>query len=104
MAILVLCQDGPQAQALRVSAKQAHFDYIESILNDLLIAGPTNSEINENASGPYDSSCFIYHTNELKKAQELFFNDPYYKAGVYSSQKFLTFLPAAGEWIDGVIW
>jgi len=100
MAIIVICQDGDKAQTLRKQHLQAHFSYIESILDKLAVAGP----INQQQTGHYDGSCFVYDTDDIQEAKQLFANDPYAKVGVYLSHSFATFMPAAGKWIGGKIW
>jgi len=100
MAIIVICQDSEHAQTLRQQHLQEHFDYIESIIDKLAIAGP----INQQQADHYDGSCFIYNTDDMQEAKRLFENDPYAKNGVYYANSFATFLPAAGSWIGGKIW
>jgi len=100
MAIIVICQDNEHAQSLRAQHLQAHFSYIESILEKLAIAGP----INQQQSDQYNGSCFIYDTDDMQEAKQLFENDPYTIGGVYRSHSFASFLPAAGNWIGGKVW
>ncbi len=100
MAIIVICHDGDNAQGLRKQHLQSHFRYIEGILDKLAVAGP----INQLQAAHYDGSCFIYDTDDVEEAKQLFDNDPYVKAGVYRSYSFSTFMPAAGKWIGGKVW
>jgi len=100
MAILVICQDSEQAQRLRKQYLQAHLDYIESILEQVDVAGP----IKQHQVDHYDGSCFIYATDDMQYAKQLFENDPYAQHGVYRSHSFARFLPAAGNWVGGKTW
>ena len=100
MAYLVICKDSPNGSSLRKEWAKAHLDYIEGVLTDIYVAGPTSTrEDNE-----FNSSCFIYKTDDLKEAEALFYSDPYYINGVYDSYEFSKFMPAAGDWIGGKIW
>lgn len=100
MPYLVFCKDSENAPALRKAWAKAHLSYIEGILDQVSVAGPISSR----DDNEYNGSCFIYQTDDREQAEHLFFNDPYYINGVYSSHEFNRFLPAAGEWIGGKIW
>jgi len=100
MPYLVFCKDSSNAPMLRKTWLQAHFDYISGALDNICVAGPTSSK----KDGEYNGSCFIYNTDDLAEAETLFFNDPYYINGVYSSYELNRFVPAAGKWIGGKIW
>ena len=104
MAILVICEDSPEAPVLRQQYLREHFEYIESILHQLCVAGPLAHNATKDEPGGYDGSCFIYDTNDPAIAEQLLFNDPYFKHGVYSSHRISRFKPAAGEWIGGTVW
>lgn len=101
MAVVALCRDDPAVDtaALRATALQQHFAYIESVLDRLLVAGPIRD-----ASGKQIASLLIYDVDEIDAARQLLENDPYYRAGIYSDIEFSPFLPAAGRWIGGKIW
>lgn len=108
MATLILCQDGPDAPALRKEYLRAHLDYMATIAELISVAGPTiGSEQNFDLKQAPDRStgnCFIYATDELKQARVLFENDPYVLAGVYQSYTVSKLTPAAGQWIGGISW
>lgn len=100
MPYLFICQDSEDSQTLRKAHTQAHLDYISERVEKILVAGPMASEI----SDQYDGSCFIYKTDDIAEAKELFHSDPYYAGGVYKEYSIHRFLPAAGTWIGGTIW
>ena len=100
MAILCLCHDVPDSDALREAHRDAHFAYIETIMDRLHIAGPVEPSPGEGWRG----SAFIYATDDPAQALELLHNDPYWRAGIYDRVDTLPFLPAAGHWIGGGIW
>lgn len=100
MAYIVFCRDAPQATQLREQHLQAHLAYIAGIVDQVQVAGPMGQPRGES----YDGSCFVYATDDIDVAQELFFNDPYYQAGIYQRFSFHRFYPAAGAWVGGVTW
>jgi len=98
----VVCTDRSDidTDALRRLHRDAHFGYIESILERLLVAGP----MIDPASGQYRSSLFIYRADNEDEARRLLENDPYFRAGIYERITYQSFVPAAGAWIGGTIW
>ena len=100
MPYICFCKDHPGSKKLRRDHTPAHLDYIEAILDRILIAGP----LIEAESGSYDASCFIYQADTLEEALQLLHNDPYFKAGIYAEVHCQQFQPAAGSWIGGKIW
>lgn len=104
MTTVVICQDSPDAQTLRKTHLQAHLSYIETIIEHVKVAGPlcqSDSAIDEKTP---DGSLFIYATDNIAEARQLFANDPYALAGVYESFTFNRFTAAAGEWVGGTTW
>ncbi len=99
MPYMAFCEDSSAAEELRQTHLQEHLDYIESITENIFVAGPTTKRAHS-----YDGSCFIYRTDDLETAQSLLRNDPYYAKGVYKTCTFMNFLPAAGTWIGGCVW
>ena len=102
MPYIALCDDDPTVDAakLRRQEKTAHFAYIESILDRLLVAGPLMAI----PTGEHQASLFVYATNEEAEARELLENDPYFRAGIYGRVRISAFTPAAGRWLGGKIW
>lgn len=100
MPYICYCKDHPGSLNLRREHTPAHLDYIETILDRILIAGP----LIDVESGGYNASCFIYQAETEDEALQLLHNDPYFKAGIYTEVRCQQFLPAAGSWIGGKIW
>jgi uncharacterized protein YciI len=99
---MALCRDDPEVDSaeLRTREKEAHFAYIESILDRLLVAGP----LTESTGTAYAASLFVYAVDTEAEARRLLEDDPYFKAGIYADVVVVPFVPAAGKWIGGTIW
>lgn len=100
MPYICLCQDHPESAETRKASTADHLEYIETILDRILVAGP----LVDDGSGSYNASCFVYDTDDLNEATGLLHNDPYFKAGLYDRVEFHRFRPAAGGWIGGMSW
>jgi uncharacterized protein YciI len=100
MPYLFNCKDVPDSENLRQESKAAHFAYIESIMDELLVAGP----LREEPDGPAVGSCFIYRSDDYGKALQLLHDDPYFQAGVWQKTDGQYFLAAAGSWVGGASW
>ena len=102
MPYLAICRDDQDRDTgnLRRSERDAHFAYIETILDRLLVAGP----LPEADSGSHTASLFVYAVDSEAEARALLEADPYFKAGIYGECELKPFVPAAGSWIGGTIW
>lgn len=102
MAFTALCIDRSDidTRMLRRAARDAHFAYIESIMDRLLVAGP----LGEADSSEHCASLFIYRVGSEAEARQLLEDDPYWQAGIYAECRLWPFTPAAGEWLGGAIW
>lgn len=102
MPYIAVCEDDPTVDtaALRRREKDAHFAYIEEILDQLLVAGPLAAA----AGGRHTGSLFVYAADSETQARQLLEGDPYYQAGIYGQVRLVPFVPAAGQWIGGTIW
>jgi uncharacterized protein YciI len=101
MPILVICHDGHNGTALRKQHEQSHLDYIRKVKPMIFVAGPMRQSKHAIENKEYDSSFFIYDTNEIAIAHKLLKNDPYAKAGVFEHVSFAEIEPNAGRWLDG---
>jgi len=97
---LVICYDVSESDELRKHHLKSHLDYIETILERIQVAGP----IVNNASGKYQSSCFVYTADSKEEALELLHADPYYRAGLYQNCVIEEFKAVAGNWVGGKRW
>jgi uncharacterized protein YciI len=102
MVWMALCRDRADIDTapLRAEARERHFAYIESILDQILIAGPLGGA---DAAG-WQASLFVYAVGERADAERLLQADPYYQAGIYAHTEWFRFTPAAGSWIGGTRW
>ncbi len=100
MAWLVICRDVADAVPLRKRHLKRHLAYIESVMDQVAVAGP----LSDASNGEFTGSCFIYHTDDLAVAESLLRNDPYFAAGLYQDVAFHAFRPAAGGWVGGATW
>ena len=100
MPYLCICKDQPDSESLRKQFTPAHLAYIESTMDQIMLAGPLRESVDE----IYNASCFIYLTDSREQALQLLHNDPYYKAGIYASVDCQEFIPAAGSLIGGKTW
>ena len=100
MAYICICEDRAGAAERRQASTAEHLDYIETILDRILVAGP----LMQLAGGDYTASCFIYDTDSEEEALILLHNDPYYLADIYGRVDCRAFRPAAGKWIGGKVW
>ena len=97
---LALCEDGEGAAALRAQHLREHLDYVQTVMERIQVAGP----LRETAGEEIGASCFIYRGDSLQEAQQLLYDDPYYRAGIYASVRWFSFNPAAGQWVGGRNW
>jgi uncharacterized protein YciI len=102
MPFIAICRDRESADtaALRETHLRAHFDYIEGILDRLLVAGPAGGKANDD----FAFSVFVYATDDRNEAERLLHGDPYYDCGLYGDVTLEPFVPAAGAWIGGKVW
>ena len=100
MVWLVICRDVPDSGDLRRRYLDRHLAYIESVMDQVAVAGPLSATVGGDLSG----SCFVYRTDDRSVAEALLRDDPYYQAGLYETVEFRAFRPAAGTWIGGAAW
>lgn len=112
-AFVVICRDGPNGAVVRAAQNAAHLAYIETVMDELNVAGPLYPNGVDNVgvgatqggdgSGPI-GSLYCLHTKSLARAREIIENDPYVKHGAFASIEYFPHLPAAGRYIGGKIW
>jgi uncharacterized protein YciI len=99
-AYVVVCRDGPNGSVVRAAQNAAHLAYIETVMDELNVAGPLYDEGREQPVG----SLYCLHTSSLARAREIIENDPYVRHGVFATIEYFPHLPAAGKYIGGKIW
>jgi uncharacterized protein YciI len=99
-AYIVLCRDGASGAVVRAAQTAAHMAYIETVMDELNVAGPLYDESRDQPVG----SMYCLHTRSLERAKEIIENDPYFRHGAFASVEYFPHLPAAGRYIGGKIW
>ena len=99
-AFIVLCRDSAQGARVRAEQTAAHLAYIESVMDELNVAGPLYDGDGEGPIG----SLYCLHTSNASRAREIIENDPYVSHGAFASIEYFPYLPAAGRYIGGKIW
>jgi uncharacterized protein YciI len=96
----ISCVDGPEGARLRVEHMKAHLAHIDTVIGDILIAGP----VQDKDGGANVASLLVIQAESAAAARAWLERDPYYKAGVWKSIEIAPFKPVAGTWIGGKTW
>ena len=99
-AFLVVCNDGPDAPALRLEYLMRHADHMEANNDRYLIAGPISTDI----AGPFEGSFFIIAADSEGDARALMDCDPYVASGVFETITVRQVVPSCGRWLGGITW
>jgi uncharacterized protein len=91
-------RDG-RAETHRRTALAAHLSYVESILDEIAVAGPLRDE-----AGSIIGSLLIFRTESLAQAKALLERDPYFNAQIWEHVSFHHFGGSAGAWVGGKTW
>lgn len=107
-AFVVICRDGPNGTLVRATQTAAHLAYIETVMDELNVAGPLYDNGGDKGGDGSGSapvgSLYCLHTRSLARAKEIIENDPYVKHGAFASIEYFPHLPAAGRYIGGKVW
>ncbi len=95
----VVAWDRPNSASVRADARTDHFAYIETVIDQIAVAGPMKDE-----NGTMIGSLFIIRAVDSESAVGLFQNDPYFRAGLWARWHIQPFMAAAGDWIGGKTW
>ena len=79
---------------------EAHFSYIETIIDSVAFAGPVTSEDGDKIIG----SMLAFKTEELQEAQLWLSRDPYFSCGIWEKTEWSRFVASAGDLVDGTTW
>ncbi len=98
----VICTDKPGAEtaAARQDLLPAHLEYVETIMDQVLVAGPLYADDAETIIG----SLFVYRTADEAAVRALLEADPYFKADFWAETRIEPFLAAAGSAVGGKNW
>lgn len=75
----------------------AHSDYVVSIMDNIIVAGPMFADDNKTIVG----SILIYKTDDKSEAENLLKGDPYYSADIWDKISIHTFRGAVGDVVGG---
>ena len=95
----VLCSDDPAMRHVREEALAAHLAYVADNFERYAVAGPLLDE-----AGVMTRSMFLIYAESETEARAFMAADPYVAGGLYAEIEYRRFVPAAGDWIGGVIW
>ncbi|MEQ8404273.1 MAG: YciI family protein [Oceanicaulis sp.] len=95
----VLCEDDPAMTQIRETALDAHLAHVAAHVERYAIAGPLLDE-----TGAMTRSLFLIYAENEAEARAFMARDPYVAGGLYAQMEYRRFVPAAGQWIGGVIW
>ena len=95
----VLCTDDAARAAVREDRLEDHLAFVAANFERYAIAGPLFDE-----TGAMTRSIFLIYAADEAEARAFMANDPYVSGGLYAEMEYRRFLPAAGQWIGGVVW
>jgi hypothetical protein len=81
MPYIVHCTDKPGHQDIRIANRAAHLDHLKSILDKVLIAGPTLTEDGQGMTG----SLLVLDFATKAETEAFCAKDPYALAGLFES-------------------
>jgi uncharacterized protein YciI len=81
MLYALICTDKPGALPVRKANRPAHLDFIKSLGDALIIAGPFTAEDGVTMNG----SLIVVEASSLEAARSVAAGDPYAKAGLFAS-------------------
>jgi uncharacterized protein len=99
---VAICKDYTDGRSHqpRIDWMQPHLRYLESIIDQVAVAGPLRGK----HDGQLVGSLLVYKVTTEAQAKALLEGDPYFHAGIWETVEILPFSAAAGEWLGGVRW
>lgn len=79
MLFLMICEDKPDSLELRMATRAAHLAFIDTIRDQVRLAGPMLSDDGETMLG----SLFVIEAANLEDARAINGRDPYTQAGLF---------------------
>jgi uncharacterized protein len=80
MLYALICTDNPGALPVRMANRPAHLDYIKSLGDRVVLAGPFTADDGITLNG----SLIVIEAPSLEAARAIAAGDPYAKAGVFA--------------------
>ena len=100
MPYAIVLRDAPGSAAPRREHLQRHLEFVERVIDRILVAGP----LGDPASGAQTGSLYVLDVADPAAARALLEQDPYYVAGVWAEVTIEPFAAAAGAWVGGLAW
>lgn len=80
MLFAILCEDQPGSLQLRLDTRPAHLGYLEGLGDAVKLAGPFLDD-----QGKPNGSMIVVEAESLEQATQIARNDPYAKAGLFTT-------------------
>ena len=93
MLFAIACTDKPASLELRMATRPPHLEYLESIVGQLMLVGPTLD-----AEGKPNGSLLVVEAADQAAAEAIAAGDPYAKAGLFAT---VTVKPFRAVFKDG---
>jgi uncharacterized protein YciI len=81
MLYAVICSDKPDSLGIRKANRPEHVEYLQSLDDRLVLAGPFTESDGETMNG----SLIVIEAASLQAAKEIAAGDPFAKAGLFAS-------------------
>jgi hypothetical protein len=81
MLYVMICEDKPDSQELRMATRTAHLAFIDTVVDQVRLAGPMLSDDGARMLG----SMFVVEAESLEAARDLNARDPYTRAGLFGN-------------------
>ena len=81
MLFAIFCTDKPGSADIRAANRPQHLDYVRAIADQVVVAGPTQTDDGQAMNG----SLLVMEFADLAAAQAFAQNDPYNQAGLFES-------------------
>jgi len=79
MLFAIFCTDKPDSAEIRAANRPAHLDYVRTVIDQVVLAGPTLTDDGQAMSG----SLLVMEFADLAAAQAFADDDPYNRAGLF---------------------
>ena len=79
MLYVMICEDKPDSQELRMATRAAHLAFIDTVLDQVRLAGPLLTDDGNRMIG----SMFIIEADSLDAVRDINVRDPYMQAGLF---------------------
>jgi len=89
----VICTDKPNSVAIRKAKRSEHVEYLQSLGDTLILAGPFTQADGETMNG----SLIVIEADSLDAARKIAAGDPFAKVGLFASVEIRPWLLVLAE-------